>query len=167
MKRGLEESKVGSHKISFGVITRPKLSTRGSPSVSSSTSRRSCLAPYLEMFVLFKDDPDHARMRKFLHLGFNIEAVRKLRNQIQQATDELLDRVQELGRLGVWGDFAFPLSAYVLSDFLRIHKEDSDRVVQWSVDFFNNIRITVDTAVDQYNYEVQYCSTDKKGKGKQ
>ena len=79
------------------------------------------------MFVLFKDDPDHARMRKFLHLGFNIEAVRKLRNQIQQARDELLDRVQELGRLGVWGDFAFPLSAYVLSDFLRIHKEDSDR----------------------------------------
>jgi cytochrome P450 len=119
---------------------------------------------------LFKDEPDHARMRKFLHLGFNIEAVRRLRDEIQQATDELLDRVQDRGRFDVCGDFAFLLPAYVLSDFLGVHKEDRDRVVQWSVDFidfFNNIPITVDTTVDQYNYKVQYCPTDMKGKRRQ
>ncbi len=107
------------------------------------------IAPYLELFVLFNDDPDHARMRKFLHRGFNLEAVRGLKGQIQGATDELLDRVQDQGRFDVCGDFAFLLPAYVLSDFLGVHKEDRDRVVQWSVDFidfFNNIPITEDTA---------------------
>ncbi len=105
------------------------------------------VAPYLEMFMLFKGDPDHARMRKFLHRGFNIEAVRKLKGQIQEATDELLDRVQNQGQFDVCGDFAFLLPAYVLSDFLGVHKGDRDRVVQWSVDFidfFNHIPITVD-----------------------
>lgn len=107
------------------------------------------VAPYLEMFVLMNDDPDHARMRKFLHHGFNIEAVRGLKSQIQEATDELLLRVQDRGRFDVCSEFAFLLPAYVLSDFLGVHKEDRDRVVQWSVDFidfFNNIPITVDTA---------------------
>ena len=64
-----------------------------------------------EMFVLMNDDPDHARMRKFLHHGFNIEAVRGLKDQIQQATDELLDWVQDRGRFDVCGEFAFLLPA--------------------------------------------------------
>jgi cytochrome P450 len=107
------------------------------------------VAPYLELFVLFNDDPDHARMRKFLHRGFNLDAVHQLNGQIQVATDELLDRAQDRGRLDVCAEFAFLLPAYVLSDFLGVHKEDRDRVVQWSVDFidfFNNIPITQDTA---------------------
>jgi cytochrome P450 len=107
------------------------------------------VAPYLELFVLFNDDPDHARMRKFLHRGFNLDAVHQLNGQIQMATDELLDRAQDRGRLDVCEEFAFLLPAYVLSDFLGVHKEDRDRVVQWSVDFidfFNNIPITQDTA---------------------
>lgn len=107
------------------------------------------VAPYLELFVLFNDDPDHARMRKFLHRGFNLEAVHRLNDQIQEAADELLDKAQDSGRLDVCGEFAFLLPAYVLSDFLGVHKEDRDRVVQWSVDFidfFNNIPITQDTA---------------------
>lgn len=107
------------------------------------------VAPYLEMFLLFKDDPDHARMRKFLHAGFNLDAVHRLKGRIQKSADELLDRVQRDGHFDVCGDFAFLLPAYVLSDFLGVHKEDRDRVVQWSVDFidfFNHIPITVDTA---------------------
>lgn len=107
------------------------------------------VAPYLEMFLLFKDDPDHARMRKFLHAGFNLDAGHRLRDRIQESADELLDRVQDQGHFDVCGDFAFLLPAYALSDFLGVHKEDRDRVVQWSVDFidfFNHIPITVDTA---------------------
>ena len=50
-------------------------------------------------------------MRKFLHHGFNIEAVRELKDHFQQATDELLDRVQDRGRFDVCGEFAFLLPA--------------------------------------------------------
>lgn len=67
---------------------------------------------------------------------------------IQQATDELLDRVQDQDYLDACAGFAFLLPAYVLSDLLGIPMEDRDKVVQWSVDFvdfFNVIPITFET----------------------
>ncbi len=107
------------------------------------------VTPYLEMFVLMMDDPDHARVRKFLHLGFNLEAVHRLRGNIQESTDELLDKVKDQGHMDLCEDIAFLLPAYVLSDFLGVHKEDRHRVVQWSVDFidfFNHVPIAPDMA---------------------
>ena len=106
------------------------------------------VAPYLEMFVLMNDSPDHTRLRKFLHRGFNAGAIRGLREKIQKVADELLDRVQETGRVDVSKDYAFLLPAYVLSDFIGFPQRDRDRVVRWSVDFigfFNVVPITAET----------------------
>ena len=106
------------------------------------------VAPYLEMFVLMNDEPDHTRIRKFMHLGFNAEAVRGLKEKIQQIADELLDKVQDQGRMDASEDFGFLLPAYVLSDFMGFPKQDRHKVLQWSLDFigfFNIIPITVET----------------------
>jgi len=106
------------------------------------------VAPYLERFVLMMDEPDHGRVRKFLHHGFNAAAIRGLRGQIQQIADELLDRVQDRGRLDASEDYGFLLPAYTLSDFLGFPTEDRHRVLQWSLDFigfFNVVPITAET----------------------
>jgi cytochrome P450 len=106
------------------------------------------VAPYLEMFVLMQDEPDHSRIRKFLHLGFNARVIRSLTEQIQHVADELLDRVQGQGRLDASEDYAFLLPAYVLSDFMGFPKEDRRRVLRWSLDFigfFNVVPITAET----------------------
>jgi cytochrome P450 len=106
------------------------------------------VAPYLERFVLMMDEPDHGRVRKFLHRGFNAAAIRGLEARIQGVADELLDRVQDRGRMDASGDYGFLLPAYVLSDFLGFPKEDRDRVLKWSVDFigfFNVVPITAET----------------------
>jgi cytochrome P450 len=107
------------------------------------------IAPYLEMWMLMKDGEDHARIRTFMNLGFNAHVVHGLRTPIQQATDELLDRVQDQKHMDGCQDFAFLLPAYVLSDLLGVDKEDRGKVVQWSldfVDFFNVVPISVDTS---------------------
>ncbi len=106
------------------------------------------VAPYLERFVLMMDEPDHGRVRRFLHHGFNAAAIRGLQARIQQIADELLDRMQSRGRMDASGDYGFLLPAYVLSDFLGFPKEDRDRVFKWSVDFigfFNVVPITAGT----------------------
>ena len=106
------------------------------------------IAPYLEAMVIMLDDPDHARIRKFLHRGFNAEAIRALKPQIQDIADELLDAVQDRGHMDISGDYGFLLPAYVLSDFLGFPKKDRHRVVQWSLDFigfFNVVPITAET----------------------
>ncbi len=106
------------------------------------------VVPYLEMFVLMNDEPDHTRIRKFLHLGFNAKVIGNLKGQIQQIAEELLDRVQERGRMDASEDYAFLLPAYILSDFMGFPKEDRHRVLQWSLDFigfFNIVPITAET----------------------
>jgi cytochrome P450 len=107
------------------------------------------LAPYLELWVLMQDGQAHARLRRFLNLGFNPAVVHSLAGSIQRAADELLDRVQDQGRIDACGDYAFLLPTYVLSDLLGVHRNDRHKVVQWSVDFvdfFNVVPISVDTS---------------------
>lgn len=106
------------------------------------------VAPYLERFVLMMDEPDHGRVRRFMHRGFNAAAIRDLQAKIQDIADELLDKVQDRGRMDVSGDYGFLLPAYALSDFLGFPKEDRDRVLTWSLDFigfFNAVPITAET----------------------
>jgi cytochrome P450 len=108
------------------------------------------VAPYLEMFVLMNDEPDHTRIRRFMHLGFNAEVVRGLKENIQQIVDELLDKVQDQGHMDASEDYGFLLPAYVLSDLMGFPKEDRHRVLQWSLDFigfFNVIPITAETTL--------------------
>jgi cytochrome P450 len=117
------------------------------------------IAPFLEKWVLMKDGADHARVRRFLNLGFNPGRVRGMQAMIQQIVNELLDRFAPKsqaakgqaaqGQIDVCADFAFLLPAYVLSDVLGVHPEDHGRIVQWSVDFvdfFNVVPISVDTS---------------------
>jgi cytochrome P450 len=123
------------------------------------------VAPYLEMFLLMNDEPDHTRLRKFLHLGFNAAAVRSLEDRIQRIADELLDRVQDRGYMDVSEDYGFLLPAYVLSDFMGFPEKDRDRVLQWSLDFigfFNVIPITAETTrpmVESANEMIAYTRT--------
>jgi cytochrome P450 len=67
------------------------------------------LAPFFESWVLMTDGPAHARLRSFLHAGFNPAAVRRLRGAIQDSADLLLDAAAGTGRIDVCGDYAFLL----------------------------------------------------------
>jgi cytochrome P450 len=115
------------------------------------------IAPFLEKWVLMKDGAEHARVRRFLNLGFNPERIRRLQEMIQRIVNELLDELAEKsraaknpaakGQIDVCADFAFLLPAYVLSYVLGVHPEDRSKIVQWSVDFvdfFNVVPISVD-----------------------
>jgi len=106
------------------------------------------LVPYLEKWLLMTDGTTHSHLRKVLHQGFNASAIAALHEPIEQAANALLDDAVHDRQLDVAADFAFPLPAYVLSDFMGVRAEDRYRVVQWSVDFvdfFNIIPITEDT----------------------
>ncbi len=106
------------------------------------------LVPYPEDWLLMSDAPKHNRLRGVLHKGFNASAIAALRRPIEHAANELLDGAIGSGRIDVAADYGFLLPAYVLSEFMGVHREDRDRAVQWSVDFvdfFNVIPINEDT----------------------
>lgn len=107
------------------------------------------VVPFLETWLIFRDGPEHGRLRRALHEGFNATAIAALRAPVERVANALLDQAIHDGRLDVAADYGFLLPVYVLAEFMGVPVADHDRVVQWSVDFvdfFNVIPITSDTA---------------------
>jgi cytochrome P450 len=88
----------------------------------------------LEDWMVFKDPPDHTRLRKLLSRAFTPRAVERVRPRIAEIADELLD---ELGRAGdgtadLIGDYAYPLTSSVVAEMLGVPRADRARFKDWS-----------------------------------
>jgi cytochrome P450 len=84
--------------------------------------------------MLFRDPPDHTRLRSLVNRAFTPRVVEGLRPRIQQIVDELLDRVQDAGAMETIADLAYPLPVTVISEMLGVPEDDRDAIRQWSAD---------------------------------
>ena len=107
------------------------------------------LQNHISTWMGFIDPPDHTRLRALVSNVFTPRMIRSLRPRIQAIVDELLDRVQDAGRMDVIADFAFPLPAIVIAEMLGLPPADRDQFKQWSNDvmaFLGTGRPQVDVA---------------------
>ena len=78
--------------------------------------------------MLYRNPPDHARMRRLVSGGFTPRRVNALRPAIEQMTDRLLDRLAEVGDGGATVDFvaefASRLPIAVVSALLGVPEQD-------------------------------------------
>jgi cytochrome P450 len=88
----------------------------------------------LEGWMVFKDQPDHKRLRRLLSRAFTPRAVLQMTSTVEQITEELLDAVvgRETGTVDLIGDFAYPLTASVIADMLGVPREDREQFKDWS-----------------------------------
>lgn len=82
--------------------------------------------------LLAKDGDDHRRLRRLVTKAFTPRIVEQLRPRIQQIADELIDLVQERGRMELVDDYAFPLPITVIAELLGIPVADRERFRVWS-----------------------------------
>src|SRR3954471_2107055 len=85
----------------------------------------------LAHWMVFRDPPDHTRLRRAMHAAFTPPAIEALRPTIERVVDELLD--------GLPGDevefveaVAVPLPALVIAELLGLPRADHDRFRAWS-----------------------------------
>jgi len=96
------------------------------------------LQPIAQVMVkqmLFMDAPDHTRLRALCATAFTPARVAALKQHIQEIADQLLDRVQDAGRMDVIADFANPLPAIVTAELFGVPVEDHQNLKDWSTDF--------------------------------
>ncbi|WP_224401538.1 cytochrome P450 [Pseudonocardia sp. ICBG1034] len=88
----------------------------------------------LEEWMVFKDPPDHTRLRKLLGRGFTPRAVARIRPRVEELADELLDAAisSGAGTLDVVRDVAYPLTASVIAEMLGVPRRDQDDFKVWS-----------------------------------
>jgi len=86
----------------------------------------------LGRMMLFKNAPDHTRLRSLVTKAFTARAIEGLRNRIVEIVGDLLDRVRKAGRMDVIADLAYPLPAIVIAEMLGVPAEDRDQFRLWS-----------------------------------
>src|SRR5438876_12426409 len=84
--------------------------------------------------MLFRDPPDHTRLRTLVSKAFTPRVIEGMRSHIQDIVNRLLDRVQGAGRMDVIADLAYPLPVTVICEMLGVPTEDQGAIRQWSAD---------------------------------
>ena len=96
------------------------------------------LVRYLNHWMVFRDPPDHTRLRRLFNKAFTPTAVENLRPNIEGIVAQLIDGMEAKARRGETvdfiADFAYPLPASVIMDLLGVPRADLDRVKLWSDD---------------------------------
>ncbi|WP_395152732.1 cytochrome P450 [Ilumatobacter sp.] len=86
----------------------------------------------LRGWMVFHDEPEHARLREPLRRTFTPSRVTDLRPRVEEIVDELLDDLANIDEPDLVRDFAFPLPAIVIAELLGVPAEDRDDFKHWS-----------------------------------
>ena len=93
---------------------------------------------YLNLWLVFRDPPEHTRLRRLLQAAFTPRAIEGLRPNIASIVEELLDRLEQRsrdsGRVDLISDFAMLLPALVIMDMLGVPRDKLADIKAWSDD---------------------------------
>jgi cytochrome P450 len=81
---------------------------------------------------LFRDPPDHTRLRGLVSKAFTPRVIESLRDRTQVIVDELIDAALQSGEIDLVDAFAYPLPVRVICDLLGVPLDDQDRFKEWS-----------------------------------
>ena len=79
--------------------------------------------------MVYKDDPDHARLRRLVNKAFTPRRVQLMTGEIERIVAELLDKVEQRGSetIDLVNDVAVPLPLSVISTMLGVGDDDRDQ----------------------------------------
>ncbi|HEX5740628.1 MAG TPA: cytochrome P450 [Pilimelia sp.] len=123
---------VTSHRAVSAAAADPRLSSVRYPDLAAVPAGLRPVATLLSRQMLYRDAPDHGRLRGVVNRAFAARAVAALRPAVESVADRLLSAVAPTGRIDVVADLAEPLPAEVIGELLGLPAADRARVVGWS-----------------------------------
>src|SRR5438093_12794466 len=84
--------------------------------------------------MLFRDPPDHTRLRTLVSKAFTPRVIEGMRSHIQSIVDRLLDKVQDAHAMDVIADLAYPLPVTVICEMLGVPTGDHHAIRRGSSD---------------------------------
>src|SRR5438128_7940995 len=129
-----EKDPVHETPMGFWVLTRyddvvmalrdPRFGRRGFGELAEARFGAEPGQPGLATSMLFRDPPDHTRLRTLVSKAFTPRVIEGLRPHIQQIVDGLLDRVRDARAMDLIADLALPLPVIVISEMLGVPAAD-------------------------------------------
>jgi len=89
---------------------------------------------YLSLWMVFRDPPEHTRLRRLTSRVFHVKSMQGMRPRVESIARWLLERIGEREEIDFIADFAGPLPALVIMDMLGVPREELARVKRLSDD---------------------------------
>lgn len=83
-------------------------------------------------WMLFRDPPDHTRLRGLVNKAFTPRMVEGLADRVAAIADELLRQALAAGGMDLIADYAFPLPVVVIAELLGVPAEDRYKFKAWT-----------------------------------
>lgn len=100
------------------------------------------LARMQRKWMLFRDPPDHTRLRGLVHKAFVPRMIERMRERVEIITNTLIDQVEANGEMDLIRDYAFPLPATVIAELLGVPAEDQHKFHEWSSHLAGTLDLT-------------------------
>ncbi|MDF3011533.1 MAG: cytochrome [Burkholderiales bacterium] len=97
-------------------------------------ARMAELVRMLTQWMVFRDPPEHSRLRRLASRVFHVRSIHALRPNVEALTAWLLERIGEREEFDFIADFAGPLPALVIMDMLGVPRGELERVKRLSDD---------------------------------
>jgi cytochrome P450 len=92
------------------------------------------LMRYLTLWMVFRDAPEHTRLRRLTSKVFHVKSMHAMRPRIEALMQWLFERVGSRKNFDFIGEFAGPLPALVIMDMLGVPRAELARVKRLSDD---------------------------------
>ncbi len=92
------------------------------------------LMRYLTRWMVFRDAPEHTRLRRLTSKVFHVKSMHAMRPRIEALTHWLFECIGNRAEFDFIGDFAGPLPALVIMDMLGVPRAQLGQVKQLSDD---------------------------------
>ncbi len=89
---------------------------------------------YLSLWMVFKDPPDHTRLRRLASKVFHARSMQAMRGQIEDIAEWLLNQLDDREHFDAVTDFAGPLPCLVIMAMLGVERADLAKVKRLSDD---------------------------------
>jgi len=102
---------------------------------------------YLTHWMVFRDPPEHTRLRRLTSKVFNLQSMNAMRPAAEELAQWLLERIGKRTRIDFVADFAGPLPALVIMAMLGVPREELAKVKRMSDDialFIGSSRMSPD-----------------------
>jgi cytochrome P450 len=83
--------------------------------------------------LVFRDPPDHTRIRKLFQHAFTPKALAALEPRIHTLVDGYLDAMEDRGEMEIVSDFSFKLPVEVVCDMLGVPSSDRILIRDWAL----------------------------------
>ena len=98
------------------------------------SNRGPLLRELTDASMLFRDPPDHTRLRGLVQRAFTPRIIESWGERVSEVSDQLLDDLTQRLEIDVLADFAWPMPVIVIAEMLGVPIDERERFRGWARD---------------------------------